>query len=111
MGGDDIRELLRSGGETATWLAHLEAIGPPDFDVVLPSSDALPPVLLDLAVPHADIDDLVVMLPTRERSAEIWWLLERCTHMLVRQMGMIDGPPPFPALPERMRAQHRYFYV
>ena len=108
---EEIRKLLSSCQETTTWLEHLEAIGAPDFEVVLPSADELPPVLLELAVPHEDIDDLVAMLPSRERPAELWWLLERCTHSLVREMGRIDGPPRFPVLPESMGVLHRYFYI
>lgn len=108
---EDIRALLRSDDERKPWLAYLEAIGDPDFDVVLPSADDLPPMLVKLAVPHEDINDLVAMLPTRQRSAGLWWLLGRCTHALVRTMGMVDGPPQFPALPASMGALHRYFYV
>lgn len=108
---EDVRELLRQDEETSTWLEHLDAIGEPDFDVALPSAGELPPVLLELSVPHEDIDDLVAMLPTLERSAGLWWLLERCTHSLVRDMGGIDGLPAFPALPMSMGRLHRYFYI
>lgn len=107
----DIRELLGADGETATWLAHLDAVGDPDFDIVLPTADELPPVLLQLAVPHQDINDLVALLPRREDSAGLWWLLGRCTDALVRTMGRIERPLPFPALPPSLGPLHRYFYV
>jgi hypothetical protein len=108
---ENIKELLASDPETVTWLAHLEAIGAPDFAVALPPAAELPAELLRLAVPHQDINDLVALLPTPERSAELWWVLERCAHTLVRSMGSVERPPPFPALPQRMGALRRYFYV
>ncbi|HEY3081019.1 MAG TPA: acyltransferase domain-containing protein, partial [Chloroflexota bacterium] len=74
------------------------------------TADDLPPLLLGLAVPHDDVDDLVRLLPTRERSPGLWWLLERCTLALVGGMGALDGGPPFPVLPER-HGVPRYFYV
>lgn len=89
----------------------MEAIGAPDFAVALPPAAELPAELLRLAVPHHDINDLVALLPTPERSAELWWVLERCAHTLVRSMGSVERPPPFPALPQRMGALRRYFYV
>lgn len=107
---ETIRSLL--GPDYETWLAHLDAIGPADFDIVLPPADDLPPVLLKLAVPHEDIDDLVAMHPDNTRwSAELRWLLERCTHALAREMGLLDGPPWFPNLPESVGPLQRYFYI
>ncbi len=108
---EDIRELLRAGVTTASWLEHLEAIGPPDFEVALPAADDLPPVLLDLAVPHEEIDRLVAMLPLLNQSPGLWWLLERCAHSLVRTMDTVDRPPWFPALPESLGVLQRYFFV
>ena len=107
----DIRELLASNTETAPWLERLESLGSPDCAIVLPTADELPSVLLTLAVPHEDINDLVALLPSRERSPDIWWLLERCAAGLVRTMGAVDGSTPFLALPPAIGALHRYFYV
>ena len=109
-----LREVLRGGDDTKAWLEHLDRIGGPDFDVALPAADDLPPVLIELAVPHEDIDALVVLRPSRERTPAIWWLLERCTHALINEMGAVGRPPgptKFPALPKRLGALSRYFYV
>ncbi len=111
MGVDRIKELLGSDPAMVRWLEHLEAIGAPDFDVVLPPAAELAPVLLDLAVPHEDIDALVAMLPALERSPELWWLLERSAYALVRQMGTVGWPPMFPTLPASLGAIGRYFFV
>jgi hypothetical protein len=99
---DTILELLKAEPQTASWVAYLESVGALEFEVTLPAAEALPAVLLQLAVPHEDIDDIVAQLPRREHSSEMWWLLERCTHALVRTMGKVDGPPPFPMLPEQI---------
>ena len=108
---DTFRERLGSDEKNTPRLEHLDAIGAPPFEVVLPSAVELPPLLLKLAIPHEDIDDLVAMLPDRERSPELWWLLERCAHSLVREMGTIGRTPTFPQLPNSMGAIHRFFPV
>ncbi|MGH2560175.1 MAG: acyltransferase domain-containing protein [Thermomicrobiales bacterium] len=108
---DTIRARLREDERTRTWLSHLEQIGAPACEIALPSADDLPPVLVKLAIPHEDIDGIIAMLPTREDSPEVWWLLERCAHSLIRTMGEVDDSPMFPRLPDDVGARHRYFYV
>jgi hypothetical protein len=108
---DDIRGMLSGEEKTRNWLEYLEGLGEPDVEVALPSAEELPPVLLELAVPHEDIDDLLALRPTRQGTPEIWWLLERCTRSLVRDMGAVEGPPEFPALAQHMGRVGRYFYV
>jgi hypothetical protein len=100
----DIRTILDADEK----VAHLEDIGAPDFEVTLPSAVELPGILLDLAVPHEDIDPLVALRP---ESADLRWLLDRCTHSLVRRMGELDGPPVFPELPDSAGPLRRYFPV
>lgn len=107
----ELKQHLVGDRTTATWVEYLESIGAPDIAIELPSTDDLRPILLDFAVPHEDIDFLLDSLPTMERSEGLWWLLERCAHSMVREMGAIDGPLPFPPLPESMGVLHRYFYV
>lgn len=119
-GAEDVealRRLLHEGGQTRAWLADLERqerVGALDLDVALPAAEDLPAVLLDLAVPHEDIDALVALRPSRQRSPAIWWLLERCVQALVGELGVISrpvGPEWFPRLPERLGELSRYFYV
>jgi hypothetical protein len=102
--------LLAADDVSLARLAQLEALGPPGFAVTLPSTDALPAALLELAVPHEEINTLVALLPTPDGTPELWWLLERCIHALVRAMGQIDEPPAFPVLPSQLGAARRYFY-
>lgn len=110
--GTDIRTVLRTDETTRAWIEHLDAIGDPPFDVRLPTSDELPSVLLRLAIPHEDINDLAALLPSEERSPEIWWLLRRSSYSLVLEMGEIGRPTVFPQLPEYILGSlSRYFFV
>lgn len=106
----DFLEVLANDESTSSWLTHLQGQPDPD-DVRLPSRDDLAPILLDLAVPHEDLDGLVATLPTPDRSADLWWLLERATAELTRTMGAIDGPPSFPVLPKQAGEQGRFFFA
>lgn len=106
----EIGALLGADEQTAAWLAHLDEIGEPDLELTLPSAADLPAVLLDLAVPHEEIDDLIALLPA-VRTAEIAWLLRRCGHSLVRAMGAVQEPPSTPRLPADLGALARYFYL
>ncbi|MGH2531169.1 MAG: acyltransferase domain-containing protein [Thermomicrobiales bacterium] len=108
---ENITARLREVERTKTWVEHLERIGPPACEIVLPPADEVPPVLVKLAIPHEEIDGIVAMMPDREGSPEVWWLLERCAHALIRTMGEVDDSPAFPALPEAMGIVPRYFYV
>jgi hypothetical protein len=112
-----IRALLGSHEQTRVWMAALDARDPPsgsgepEIEVALPAAHELPPVLLRLAVPHEDVDEVMALLPSPEESPGIWWLLERCTRALVRSIGAIDEPLAFPELPEGLGARGRYFYL
>ncbi len=108
------RRLLQSGDErNRRWADRLTELGPPDFEVTVPDVDDLPGVLLDLTVPHEDIDALVRLRSVLAASPELWWILERCVHGLVRQMGEVDVPDSAagPALPPELGPLHRCFYV
>jgi hypothetical protein len=92
---DEVRDLRATGDETSRWLEHLDAIGDPEFAVSLPSTEEFPRVLLELGVPHEDVDEIVVHAPSPSASPRSWWLLRRCVQVLVRSMGAIDRPPAF----------------
>ncbi|MGC4940931.1 acyltransferase domain-containing protein [Kribbella sp. DT2] len=78
-----------------------------ELNVVLPTPDALPALLLKLAVPHEDIDPLVAHLPDRDSPS--WRELERCTRLLVRDLGRIGGPPVTPEPPDGSDIPLAYF--
>ncbi|MGW0760066.1 acyltransferase domain-containing protein [Streptomyces sp. NPDC002814] len=56
---------------------------------MLPDTDALPEILLDLAVPHEDINELVRLRRTLTADAGAMRLLEECAKGLVRDIGEI----------------------
>lgn len=110
--GPDIRDRLRADESTRDWMAHLDAIGEPLFEIALPEVDELPSVLLKLSIPHEDINNLAALLPSEARSPEIWWLVRRSSYALIREMGAIGTPTSFPQLPESILGDMgRYFFV
>ncbi|MET9389255.1 acyltransferase domain-containing protein [Streptomyces sp. NPDC006624] len=54
---------------------------------MLPDADALPEILLDLAVPHEDINDVVAARRTLTADAGAMALLEECVEDLVQDLG------------------------
>ncbi|MEC4017579.1 acyltransferase domain-containing protein [Streptomyces sp. H27-D2] len=104
-------DLLRSDESLTSWIKRLGADDDRDIDIALPSLDDLPAVLLDLAVPHEDINELTVLRARVLRDPELWWLLERCARVLVREIGTVDRPFALPVLPAELGAVGRYFYV
>ncbi|MDW4907920.1 acyltransferase domain-containing protein [Streptomyces sp. ADMS] len=63
---------------------------------MLPDADDLPEILLDLAVPHEDINELVALRRLLTRDPGATRLLEECVEGLVRDMGRIGGAAPWP---------------
>ncbi|MFI0267407.1 acyltransferase domain-containing protein [Streptomyces luteogriseus] len=61
---------------------------------MLPDADALPEILLDLAVPHEDINDLVALRRTLAADARAMGLLEQCVEDLVRDIGEVGVEVP-----------------
>lgn len=70
---------------------------------MLPDADDLPEILLDLAVPHEDINELVALERLLTRDVGAMRLLEECVEGLVRDMGAIGGAAPWPG--ERIAEQ------
>jgi hypothetical protein len=80
---------------------------------VLPETDELAEVLLDLAVPHEDIDELIALRRTLTADAGALRLLEECTGELVRDIGEIieygDGLQLGERVAEAPAALRRFF--
>ncbi|MFD9910584.1 acyltransferase domain-containing protein [Streptomyces sp. NPDC059063] len=107
--------MLRAAAESdeglAAWLKELDDAGEPRAAAVLPDADALPDVLLDLAVPHEDINELIALRARVEGHDDTRWLLERCVDALVRTMGEPGKQPRMPVLPEELGELGTCFYV
>ncbi|MGW7257844.1 acyltransferase domain-containing protein [Streptomyces sp. NPDC054834] len=79
---------------------------------MLPDADDLPELLLDLAVPHEDINELVGLRSTVTGDPGVLRLLAECVEELVRDIGEIGRTPD---IDERIAAAPaalaRYFAV
>src|SRR5262245_49061418 len=82
---------------------------PREPEVALPTADDLPSLLLELTVPHEDIDEIVAALPAM-RSPEAQRLLEEGVRQLVSRMGATDGPSQ-PVSPPADAAWRRHFHL
>jgi hypothetical protein len=107
----DIRERLGLGEDAAPWLEELEAVGAPPDGVRLPADDEAAVLLERLGVPREHAREAAAALPRPARDPELWWLLERCCHLLLRAMGNFDPMHPWPSLPPQTGAPGRYCYV
>ncbi|WP_145797042.1 acyltransferase domain-containing protein [Kitasatospora atroaurantiaca] len=79
---------------------------------MLPSRDELPDVLLDLAVPHEDVNGLVALREVVLDDPEWRWLLGHCTAGIFRHPESVGaGGPRMPRLPRELGAMARCFAV
>lgn len=106
-----VQERLGLGEEAAAWLGDVEQVGAPETTVTLPSPSEARALLERLAVPSAQIAEMVETLPDLDHEPALWWLLTRCHHLLVRDMGGFDSMRRWPALPPDLGTVGRYFYV
>jgi hypothetical protein len=100
---------LHKNPDLAGWMATLEAVDPGDNDLRLPSGSELIDILLDMTVPHQDINPILSLRPVPDTDG--WWLLERSVSLLREGLGHLDRSPDFPSLTDGSDAFLRYFYV
>ena len=81
----------------------------PPADVTLPTADALPPLLLELTVPHEDIDDIVGS-SAGMASSQAQRLLAEGVRLLVDRMGGTTAPVTPPTPPDDA-AWARHFHL
>jgi hypothetical protein len=102
--------LSRFGDEHRPWLAGLESVGRPPRELPLPERDELPAIFVRLVIAPADAAEIVAAWPSPGRDAELWWVLERAYHTIVRDMGGFEYVP-WPALPPAFGETGRFFYA
>ncbi|GAA2288554.1 acyltransferase domain-containing protein [Streptomyces kunmingensis] len=93
-------DVLKGDEACAAWLAALDDPAIPRLTAELPDAFDLPDVLLDLAVPHEDINELVRLRAELLASPVLRALLERAVGGLLsrpREPGGGTGLPVFPA--------------
>lgn len=105
-------DAVRADERLADWLNGLEeSDSPPATQARLPDAEDLPDVLVDLAVPYEDINDLVALRGALAADEGARWLLGRCADGLVRDMGRIGKGPRLLPLPRESGPLGRYFHV
>lgn len=104
-------ELLGGDDATTTWLASVESQPQSTTTIVPPAAEGLAPVLLDLAVPHEDIDLLIALAQQVDASPELAWIRARCVDSLIGRMGEIGGLVPLPSFRRLPPPLDRYFPV
>jgi hypothetical protein len=86
-GIEDVRRAFDLGPSHEAWLAALDTVGPLPGGLELPPVEELRPLLSRLGVSEEDAAAVVAARPSPARDPEAWWLLERCVHVLVRDLG------------------------
>ncbi|MFI6337580.1 acyltransferase domain-containing protein [Streptomyces sp. NPDC050535] len=108
-------EALRADARLADWLRDLESEDVPQVEVLLPDAEELPDVLLDLAVAHEHINELVALRARLVTDADAMALLTLCVSRFVRNLGEVGrawAPPQFPASAGALgRCFHLFVFV
>jgi hypothetical protein len=113
----DTRAALEADPELRQWVRGLETADAPDVAVRIPWGAELADVLLDLAVPFEEVNDVLAARAELAADGELSWLLERCVALAVRDMGIPGGGPGggpalgpvLPELPARLGGAGRWF--
>ena len=106
-----VGDRLGLGEEAMAWLEELQSVGEPPTPVELPLPNESAVLLARLGVPSARIQEAVAARPSPERDPALWWILARCSRLLVQDMGGIDPMRSWPSLPPNLGSSGRYFYV
>ncbi|HEX4215273.1 MAG TPA: acyltransferase domain-containing protein [Candidatus Dormibacteraeota bacterium] len=104
-------DALRSEPETAAWLSATEADDGGTAEVAVPPATGLLPALIDLAVPHEDINEIVGLRDRMTGDDELRWLIERSARRFIRGIGSIGEDLELPFLPESLGPAGRQFWV
>ena len=110
-GNGPAMRMLGDDAATSAWLTLTRSLREPVPAVGLPAADELAPVLLDLAVPHEDIDLLIGLAKRVDASPELSELLTLCVRGIMAQMGQIGGLVPLPSFANLPSPLDRYFSV
>ena len=106
---ESVRRALRLGPEYDEWLAELDLLGPPGEPLVARPADETVQLLDRLGFEPLDATDAFTTRILPDEHPEIWWLLERSHHAVVR--GLQPGAPRWwlPMLPDEMGSTGRFF--
>ncbi len=111
LNASTVRHRLSLGEDYLSWLNALEAAGAPPRPLSLPTPGELPALLVRLGVQPPDADAIIESCPSQTRTPEVWWLLERCSHRIVLDLGGFESLGRLPSLPPSLGALGRLFYA
>jgi len=106
-----IQERLGLSEENLPWLQELEALGAPPETIRLPAPDEALEILARVDAPDDQVAEAVAAIADIEREPTLHWLVERCHHLLVQNMGRFDQLRSWPALPASFGVSGRFVYV
>lgn len=106
---ESVRQRLELGDEYDEWLAELDVVGPPATALTPMPAEQLACVLDKLHVTPVDAAEALATRILPGEQPELWWLLERCHHAVVR--GLQPGAPRWtiPGLPDELGPSGRFF--
>jgi hypothetical protein len=102
--------VLRSDHELADWLDGLTAFAT-GAEITLPAGNELVSALLDLSMPHEDVNELVATRDILLADPALREVFERNARTLVAGLGTIDDRREFPPLPDELGPVGRWFQV
>ena len=99
--------------EYRAWLDFLEALGAAPGGVPLVGRDEAESLLRQVGLDEPDLGAILAELPSRSGQPELWWLLERCYHGVLRDIGQSGAGAmrSWPSLPEGLGEPGRYFWI
>lgn len=101
--------VRRMTGPLAARVDRLPIEGPP---VPLPDLDALPAALLDLAVPHGDVNEIVAARAATADDKQLNRMIERCAWEVLAGLGQIGADrPDLPSVPDPLFYLYVYLAV
>ncbi len=99
---DEVRRVhsaLGLSGRELDSLVRLATIGPLPEQFRLPARIVAEQALSELGVTAADQAEIAAARPQPGVNPELWWLMERCSHYLISNLGRPGPPsPPWPSL-------------
>jgi len=111
LGPVEVSTRLGLGKDHQAWLGELAAVGqPPDPTPRYPRQETVTR-LRELGLSESDAAEAAAFTPAPERDPELWWLLDRCRHLLIRGMGTPGPMWHWPSLPAALGARGRWFFV
>ncbi len=108
---ESVRALLSLDESYDEWLDELERIGPPASPLVPPPEEETAGLLDRLEFAAEDARDALAARILPAEHPELWWLLERCHHAVVRGLQAEAPRWTILRLPDELGEQGRFFQL